>query len=98
MRMSLAQSSELDLATALDYLRYQFWNTHILWQESDLAGKIRLQRALSPHGIVWESEGLGTPTISFSFRGFTQRRGNRISFGGPGGIRTPNQGIMSPLL
>jgi len=67
-RLTLAEASELDIETALNYLRFQFWNTHILWQASDLDGKIRLQKALFPRGVIWDSEGFGTPPTHSIFK------------------------------
>ncbi len=58
-RLSIAESSELDLRTALDYLNYQFLNTNILWQESDIAGKSVCSSQFFRRGIVWSSEGFG---------------------------------------
>jgi hypothetical protein len=84
---------EVGLATALDYLRYQFWNTHILWQESDLAGKIRLQRALFPHGIVWESEGLGTPPSHSVFEVLPKEEETESLLVGPEGFEPPTKGL-----
>jgi len=37
----------MDLETALEYLKSQFWNSNILWQKRDLAGRIRLQNSIS---------------------------------------------------
>ena len=93
VRLSLAESSELDLETALDYLSYQFWNTHILWQESDLAGKIRLQKALFPHGVIWESEGLGTSPTHSIFNVLPATESEESLLVGPEGFEPPTKGL-----
>jgi hypothetical protein len=53
-------------------------------------------------GIVPESAFFSSwevrRTLSHAPRQFTLKSALDDSFGGPGGIRTPNQGIMSPLL
>ena len=42
--------------------------------------------------------GRGAPGTVIVIRSGTGTVHLEVGFGGPGGIRTPNQGIMSPLL
>jgi site-specific DNA recombinase len=93
MKLSLAGSSELDLETALSYLRYQFWNTHILWEASDIDGKLRLQKALFPHGLIWESVGLGTPETRSVFRVLPAIESDESLLVGPEGFEPPTKGL-----
>jgi site-specific DNA recombinase len=92
-RLRSAESSELDLETALEYLKFQFWNTHILWQQSDLAGKVRLQRAIFPNGVVWSSEGFGTPVTHSIFSLLAAAESEESVLVGPEGFEPPTKGL-----
>lgn len=63
-RLFVLESSELDLNTALSYLSHLFWNTALVWENSDLAEKQRLQTRIFPKGITWAENGFGTPVLS----------------------------------
>ena len=93
VRLISAESSELDLETALEYLQYQFWNTNILWEQSDLAGKIRLQGSIFPKGIVWSSEGFGTPVTHSIFSLLTAQEQPDSLLVGPEGFEPPTKGL-----
>ena len=93
IRLSSAESTELDLETALEYLKYQFWNTHILWQQSDLAGKVRLQQAIFPKGVIWSSEGFGTPETHSIFSLLPAYEAEEPVLVGPEGFEPPTKGL-----
>lgn len=93
IRLASAEATELDLGTALEYLRYQFWNTHILWQQSDLAGKIRLQQAIFPRGVIWSSEGFGTPETHSIFSLLQAYETEEPVLVGPEGFEPPTKGL-----
>ena len=92
-RLGSAESSDLDLETALEYLKFQFWNTHILWQQSDLAGKVRLQRAIFPNGVIWSSEGFGTPVTHSIFSLLPAAESEESVLVGPEGFEPPTKGL-----
>jgi site-specific DNA recombinase len=92
-KLDRTEATELDLATALNYLQYQFWNTNILWQESDLAGKISLQKALFPDGVSWESGGLGTPPTHSIFKLLPIAESDESLLVGPEGFEPPTKGL-----
>ena len=93
VRLASAESSELDLETALNYLKYQFLNTHILWDESDLAGKIRLQQSIFPKGVVWSSKGFGTPVTHSIFNLLQAPSAEESVLVGPEGFEPPTKGL-----
>ena len=92
-KLDRTEATELDLETALTYLRYQFWNTHIVWQESDLAERIRLQKALFPDGVFWESDGLGTPPTHSIFKLLPIAESDESLLVGPEGFEPPTKGL-----
>jgi len=62
-RLTISESSELDLETAIEYLTHLLWNTSIVWQTSALSGKSSIQRRVFPNGLTWQKTGFGTPVM-----------------------------------
>ena len=60
-RLASAESNELDLDTALGYLKHILWNTASVWESASLREKHSIQRRTFPDGLVWLEKGFGTP-------------------------------------
>ena len=60
-QLAMCASNTLDVDTAFSYLQFLLWNTHPVWESSDLRGKQQLQRRVFPKGVSWEEDGFLEP-------------------------------------
>jgi hypothetical protein len=69
-QLASVASKELDVDTSLSYVKHLLWNSHTLWETSDLDTKQRLQGAIFPDGLVYRTrEGFGTPVSHSIYAG-----------------------------
>jgi hypothetical protein len=93
-RLWQAQASELDIDTALAYLNYLLWNVGTIWQERELDGKQRLQKALFPKGLVWsDSEGLLNTSSHSIYTLLSDPLQTESDLVGPEGFEPPAKGL-----
>lgn len=60
-QLAAIEAADFDVEAALDYLIHVLWNARTTWEMSNLADRKRLQTRLFPAGLVYDSEGFGTP-------------------------------------
>ena len=88
-----AQRSVIDVDTALSYLLHLFWNSSILWEQSDLQGKQRLARLIFPEGLPLLGTGFGTPVTHSTYRLLADETVPESILVGPEGFEPPTKGL-----
>ena len=83
----------LDLDSAIEYLTHLLWNTSLVWQTSDLQGKKRIQRRMFPEGLVYGSEGFGTPLTHSIYTLLASNSLDEAVLVGPEGFEPPAKGL-----
>ena len=88
-----AQRTVIDVDTALSYLMHLLWNSHILWETSDLEVKQRLARLIFPEGVTFSNDDFGTPVTHSIFSLLADKSVEDGVLVGPEGFEPPTKGL-----
>ena len=68
LALAQVQGGELEVETAISYLKHHLWNLNILFENSDLETKSKIARAIFPRGLMCGNKGVGTALNNSFYR------------------------------